>query len=152
MYKKKGYRTEKRLNNLDKVLKNVIKTESGCWEWQGAFIDSGYGVTQYHNKRYLVHRLLYTLMKEPISDGLLACHTCDNRKCCNPEHIFLGTHKDNSLDAINKNRLYGRGRKITDEQVLEVINYSNQGYKQKEIAAIYNVDQSLISKIIKKKS
>lgn len=99
------------MNTLEKLLERIVKTESGCWEWIKGVNSKGYGVTCYNGKQCKSHRLIYTLIKGEIPDGLYCCHTCDNRLCCNPEHIFLGTSKDNMLDASNKGRLKGLVKK-----------------------------------------
>ncbi|HBR21586.1 MAG TPA: hypothetical protein DD713_03315 [Nitrospiraceae bacterium] len=52
----------------------------------------------------MFHRFMYELCIGPIPEGMLVCHTCDIERCGNPEHLFLGTHKDNTQDAINKGR------------------------------------------------
>ena len=83
---------------------NIIKnTENGCWEWQGA-TRKGYGWMCVNHERIAVHRFSYAHFIAPISDDLFVCHHCDNRLCCNPEHLFLGTHSDNMQDCIKKNR------------------------------------------------
>lgn len=92
-----------------------IKIDSnGCWIWQGAKNIRGYGVVGYHGILYIAHRLSYKLKVGPIPEGLLVCHKCDVPPCINPDHLFIGTYKDNSIDMVKKGRAgkaKGAGRK-----------------------------------------
>ena len=76
-----------------------------CWEWQGAMNRYGYGRV-YWPKRgpVLAHRVAYELEHGPIPEGLFVCHHCDNRRCVNELHLFLGTARDNALDMMAKGR------------------------------------------------
>jgi hypothetical protein len=82
----------------------VSKPYIGCWEWQGYRHKSGYGQFSYHGKMEYTHRVAYELSTgiEPLS--LYVCHDCDNPACCRPEHLFLGTAKDNAIDSKLKGR------------------------------------------------
>jgi len=81
-----------------------IRGNEDCWEWQRGRDDGGYGCVCYSGKRYGAHRLAWELTNGPIPEGLLVCHSCDNPPCCNPKHLFLGTHGDNMQDALTKGR------------------------------------------------
>lgn len=83
----------------------VKKCENGCWEWQACLTHSGYGRFQVHPKTYRAHRIAYFLMNGDIKNGLCVCHSCDNACCVNPQHLFLGTSKQNTHDMISKGRL-----------------------------------------------
>jgi hypothetical protein len=78
----------------------------GCWEWTGRISVVGYGQIKDHYKTRNAHRVSYELNVGPIPDGLVVCHTCDNRKCVNPSHLWVGTFGDNNRDREAK----GRGR------------------------------------------
>ncbi len=81
----------------------VAKTDT-CWEWQGARLPTGYGRVTFDGENTSAHRAAWILTKGPIPDGQHVCHTCDNPPCCNPLHLFLGTHRDNMQDAQRKGR------------------------------------------------
>lgn len=83
----------------------VRKIPNGCWEWQGCFTTSGYGRFQVHPKTLRAHKVSYFLFHGSFDEKLLVCHKCDNPKCVNPNHLFLGTAKENTLDMIEKGRL-----------------------------------------------
>jgi hypothetical protein len=134
------------------------KEENGCILWTGAIDQKGYGnVSREPGKYDKAHRVAWELAKGPIPDGLFVCHDCpggDNPRCVNPEHLFLGTAKDNSEDMVDKGRsCYGEKHgqsKLTEDQVSEIISkYSSGKFSQSELAKMFNISQSSISFIIR---
>lgn len=98
------------------LLSKIIKLPNECWEWQGALQGKGYGFTIYKGKTMTAHRASYIVFKQEIPDRLQICHHCDNKKCINPKHLFLGTGSDNMQDAMTKGRMknvFSKGHKST---------------------------------------
>lgn len=88
----------------------------------------GYSKFRRNGKYQFIHRYIYKKHKGEIPKGMLVCHTCDNRNCINPNHLFLGTHKDNAQDSVSKGRWVNvKGEKngkskLTEQQVKEIRN------------------------------
>lgn len=81
-----------------------IVTETGCWLFRGYIHEAGYGYMYAHGKRWLAHRLSYTLFNGPIPPGLDICHSCDNRACIAPHHLTAADQRFNSRDMVKKGR------------------------------------------------
>jgi len=77
---------------------------SGCWIWQAATMPNGYGVMNWQKQLWLAHRLSWSAVHGPIPAGGMICHRCDERRCVNPEHLFLGTRQAN-MDDLKAKRL-----------------------------------------------
>lgn len=82
----------------------INKTES-CWLWIGAKDTKGYGALTSNYKTLRAHRYSYLLHRGPIPEGLHVCHSCDTPACVNPDHLWLGTNKENHKDKIEKGRI-----------------------------------------------
>jgi hypothetical protein len=88
-----------------RILKHAKATPNGCVEWTGTRNKAGYGVMGIgHRGHELVHRVAYRILAAPIPKGLCVLHKCDNPPCLLPEHLFLGTKKDNQQDMSKKGR------------------------------------------------
>ena len=100
------YKKRKTRPILERIMEKVVKDPiSGCWNYTGTLIN-GYGSinTGKFGPRIFLHREMYKIYKGNIPKGMLVCHKCDNPKCCNPDHLFMGTHKDNMQDMWKKGR------------------------------------------------
>ena len=124
-----------------------------CWPWMGSEDSGGYGHIGIGRKTKKAHRVAFFLAngKWPEND---ACHTCDNRACCNPAHIFDGTHAENMADMKAKGRRKGinsgerNGRaQLTEADAREIKRLLATGMSQWEIANQFGVGQTQISKI-----
>lgn len=137
---------------LREKLKTYSKVSpSGCWEWQRACLPNGYGQISIGNQRQAyAHRVSYFVFNGPISEGLLVRHKCDNPCCVNPEHLEVGTQKDNMQDCKKRGRLsappVARGKdnnktKLTEEQVAFIVKSTKSN---RELAEMFGVSQAAI--------
>ena len=136
----------------ERFLSRITQDSSGCWIWNGSKTKDGYGYFFMEGKPGYAHRASYKLFCGPI-ENLWVLHRCDNPSCVNPEHLFLGTAKDNVQDMLSKDRdNYAKGRhhcnaKLTEDDVLEIRNAVEYRGINKDLAEKYNVHVSTISGI-----
>lgn len=118
-------------------LANYEVAETGCWIFKGSLNSHGYGQAHRFGRPIGAHRLFYETHVGPIPQGMLVCHTCDVRSCVNPDHLFIGTHQDNTLDAVSKGRwpapplirhpekiqrgIHSVSSKLTEKAVLDIL-------------------------------
>lgn len=142
---------------ITRLLRKIKFVKGGCWLWLGAINSHGYGNILISNKPYRTgqaHRVSYELLRGRIPEGLLLCHTCDNRRCCNPFHIFIGTYRDNTQDAVRKNRM-ALGEKngvavLIESQIVEIRRLAAAGISQRAIAGKFGVSQPHVSAIVRR--
>lgn len=134
----------------ERILEKIEKVESGCWEWTAQLRPDGYAMIWHEGGSRRAHRIAYEVFKnEKLNAHDVLCHRCDNRKCVNPAHIFIGTRGDNVRDAASKDRMpFGSSHwnaRLTDTQV-EMIR-SIKGVPNQEIARQFGVNSSTISRL-----
>ncbi len=137
----------------------MIKSGPGCWEWQGGRANGcGYGAMRLGKAWMMVHRYSWTIHHGPIPTGLLVCHKCDNPLCVRPDHLFLGTNKQNCQDKVSKNRqAFNRGElcgtSILTEQAVKAIRYlSARGVPNRVMADAFNVHIDTVGLAVSRKT
>jgi hypothetical protein len=132
-----------------KVLVDAI---TNCWNWQGYVEPNGYGHVSYKDKTIRAHRLSYILFKGNVNDGLVIAHSCNNRKCCNPDHLREDTRKSNSIDMVNSGNQ--RQQILSVDEVIEIKKSLKHYYKGQinDLAHFYKVNHRTISSIKNGKS
>lgn len=129
-----------------------------CWEWTHKRNPAGYGLFTMNRKHYLSHRLAWRFLIGPIPNGMCVCHRCDNRSCCNPAHLFLGTQADNNKDCIANGRADNflkrdkRGEKngrskLTKELVKDIRSMLDSGATYESISNLFGICKSSVYNI-----
>lgn len=152
----------------------TLENSAGCRLWTGPLNDNGYGMTWWMGKHRKCNRVAWEVARGEIPNGLHVLHRCDVRSCCNPAHLFLGTHTDNMRDMTAK----GRGNKqrgamhhtrrtpghmprgsnngnsrLSESQVAEIlIQHAANRPRQRDLARAYGVSQRLIGNIIHRRT
>jgi hypothetical protein len=125
---------------------------SGCWIWVGSIMACGYGQIGFNYRNNYAHRVSYELHRGPIAFGLQVCHSCDNKWCVNPDHLFLGTPQDNSSDMVRKSRQTAGEKnpmsRLTPELIQSILQAPGT---QREVAAKFGITQPHVSAIRSKK-
>lgn len=131
---------------------HVVK-QKGCWDWSGSFDKDGYGQISCCRELKIckAHRASWIIHRGPIPEGLSVLHKCDNKKCTNCDHLFLGTTFENSRDLVYKDKqLKGENNgaaKLCDEQVREIKKDLQHGVSGSYLGRKYGISKTTISQI-----
>ena len=134
------------------LLENYVpEPNTGCWLWLRGINSDGYPLVKIEGKSYRVNRLIWELFKGPISADTHVCHRCDVRLCINPDHLFLGSPKDNYDDMVAKGRKakfdYGFA-KLSLSDAENIRRLKREGQRINAIAKQYGVSHSIVSMIV----
>lgn len=128
-----------------------VRGEDECWEWIASKDESGYGKFAVGNKRWdRAHRLVYQTAIGEIPDGKQVCHTCDNRACCNPRHLWLGTHLENMEDMTRKKRAWGT--RLNEEAVMQIRELYRSGCTLIQLQDKFSISFQHLSRIVNRHS
>ena len=131
---------------------------NGCWLWTACIVSGGYGIFRFEDRGQAAHRIAWKLLIGPIPNGLQICHNCpggDNPACVNPDHLFLGTQKDNIQDCIAKGRwnppkIFGESNpnhKLSIPDVTLIRELASQGISFREIGRRFGVTHGTVGGI-----
>jgi hypothetical protein len=132
-----------------------------CWEYREGRNGNGYGLVTTDTGTRLAHRVAWEVTNGPIAEGMSVCHRCDNPPCCNPNHLFLGTHQENMADSKRKGRvrlpmLKGEAHPQArlDEDAVRAIRlgYALGGISHRRLGWIYGVSAETIGRIVRRET
>lgn len=139
--------------NRESIRARIVIDPAGCWLWSGHINSNGYGRVTVSGKRDYAHRLSYRAFKGEIPDRMFVCHACDTPRCCNPEHLFVGSQADNMADCKRKGRANGPRHlvgelhprsKLSNAQTEQIRSMRGSGMKQGAVGNMFGVSASTI--------
>lgn len=138
-----------------------VRGPDDCWEWQAGIKSTGRGMFSIGRKNIQAHRMAWELTNGEIPGDLQVLHTCDNGKCCNPNHLYIGTHLDNMRDKVVRHRcnsLKGESdpkHKLTEAQVRFIrAHYKpfDREYGQGGLARMFNIPRTAVQAVIDRRN
>lgn len=139
-----------RITAEQQLARHTAVMPNGCTEWTGALNRQGYGAVYIHRTLKRAHRVSWELANGPIPDGMCVLHKCDNRACTDPQHLFLGTRKDNVQDMMDKGRgATGERARHAKLKVADVvaIRQLDHSVRRTAIAQQYGISPAHVSRI-----
>jgi hypothetical protein len=130
---------------------SLIDAEGGpasCWPFLGSAMGAGYGQMPPNPVTRLAHRWSYNFFIGPIPKGKVVMHICDNRKCCNPLHLKIGTQQENLLDMNKKQRHGTHPKKCTPELLKQIITMKQQGFTAVQIGNAVGYNKRTIFRLL----
>lgn len=146
------------MTTVERFEKFIFYSPDGCWYWTGSVRgwQRKYGSFKFNGIMKAAHRVSYIIYIGNIPLDMHVLHSCDNPKCVNPNHLFIGTHQDNMDDRKAKNREAitrgeSNGRALLSEKQVLMIRYARRVIRHKDVAKIFKVSLPTIEKIFQKK-
>jgi hypothetical protein len=128
-----------------------VDPATGCWNWTRSKNTEGRATIRRGGLNVYAYRVVYGLLREPIPANLLACHSCDNPSCINPDHVFVGTIADNNLDMTVKGRAATGEKqpahKMTEDAVREARHMRSAGWTYESIAKHFGVSYATAHRV-----
>lgn len=155
--KPKYYNDKESLEYKIKLYNERVVKKEGCWDWLGIIdTNQGYAKVQFKRENISAHRLSWIIHYGDIPKDKQINHHCDNRKCTNPEHLYLGTQKQNEEDKLKRNRQakgsINGSAKLNEYQVKEIKELLREGKSQYFLSEKYNISYPTINNIKNEKS
>jgi hypothetical protein len=143
---------------VDERFWSKVRKGDGCWVWTACRNWAGYGKFWDGERLTAAHRHSWVVHHGPIPDGLCVLHRCDNPPCINPDHLFLGTYRDNNLDTLGKGRRGYNGApgernshsKLTPAQVYEIRRRGDAGERSSTLASEFGIGWTSTDRIVKR--
>ena len=151
-----GHNPNSAMSTIERFWSKVRKTDT-CWLWGGTLTGTGYGLFYIRGQgKVRAHRAAWILAGRELPEGLLVLHRCDVKLCIRIEHLFVGTHADNSRDAASKG-LYVSGEacpsaKLTTSNVRNIRQAFRDGRRVKSLAREYGIWESTIYQVVRRKT
>lgn len=141
-----------RASPLQRIAAKSVADEHGCLNWTGSLDSSGYARVGYQKRNWKASRVAWTMINGPIPVGLQVLHKCDNRRCVNVDHFFLGTNSENMADMVSKGRSALGRAKLTAEAIKTIREQFATGTSTLALATRHKVTQANVYRIVNRET